>query len=262
MGSTHQRFDRPVGHEPSAVDDQQPGTRVLDFGEHVCREQHGAFFAELGDQATNFRALIRIEPLGGLVEHEQIGAVQDRLRQADPLAVSLRELSDGPVVDVRDPGPRDGILERALALGAGEPAQVGDEIEIVGDQHVAVERVVLGEVADALFGRAPQLGHGLPVEEHLPAVGLEILRDHAHRRGLARAVGAEKAHHLAAVDGERHTVHSGDISESLGDVRQREECHAVSKSSRDEMLIGVRGRRQECKPKRCWPMLAPFSYRP
>ncbi len=111
---------------------------MLHFGEHVRGEDHRAVPAERADQAPNLDALVGVETLRRLVEDEQIRSVQDRLRQPDALAESLRELADRPVVHALDPRARDRRVERLAPGESRELAQVGDEGEIVGYQHVPI----------------------------------------------------------------------------------------------------------------------------
>ena len=189
------------------------------------REDDGAVFPEGSDQPADLDALVRVEPLGRLVQHQQIGAVQDRLRQADALAEPLRELGDRPVVDAFDPGRRNRGVQRLPAGQALELPQIGDEGEVIVDQHVFVQRVVLGEVPDAALRGPGRVGERDPVERDRTGVGLVVLRDHAHGRGLARPIRTEEAHHLTAVDGKRDMVDRGNAAELLGNVADRQERH-------------------------------------
>jgi len=60
----------------------------------VRREDDGALLAEGGDERERVAALIGIETLGRLVEDEDVGAVQERVGEADPLAVALGLIAD------------------------------------------------------------------------------------------------------------------------------------------------------------------------
>ena len=58
----------------------------------------------------------------------------------------------------------------------------------------------------------------LAVDQHRPAVWLVQAQDHPHRRGLACAVGAQKAGHDTGVDRETDIVDRSDLSVALGQV--------------------------------------------
>ena len=152
--------------------------------------------------------------------------MEDRLRQAHALPVALGQLADRPVVHALDARRSHGRVEPLLPHGTRELAQVGDEGEVVGDEHVTVQRVVLGEVADAAFRLARGVGHGDAVQADGPGVRLDVLGDHAHRGGLAGAVGAEEAHHLAAVDREGRLVHRDDAVKPFGNALEAQEGHS------------------------------------
>src|SRR5581483_9252750 len=137
----------------------------------------------------------------------------------------VERITERPVIDALDARRRDRVVEGAARRRTPQPAQLGDEAEIVADEHVGVERVVLGEIPDAALRLAPRLGERHAVEADLARVRLVVLRDHPHRGGLARAVGPEEPHHLAAVHLERRVVHGGDAVESLGDSGEREKRH-------------------------------------
>ena len=128
--------------------------------------------------------------------------MQDRLGEADALAITLRQLADGPVEDDLDPGGGDCGVERLRAGAAGELPQVGDKRQVVAHQHVAVQGVVLGEIADPALRLARRLGKPHTIERDLARVRLVVLGDEAHRGRLPGAIGPEEADHLTAVDRE------------------------------------------------------------
>jgi len=51
------------------------------------------------------------------------------------------------------------------------------KLEVLGHQHLAVERVVLGEVADAPLRRLARFAQGHAVEADRPLLGIEVLGD-------------------------------------------------------------------------------------
>ena len=180
-------------------------------------EDDGALPAQLADEPADLDPLVGVEPLGRLVEHQEVGAVEDGRGEAHPLAEALGQLADRPVVDVLDAGGGDGLVQRGPPVGAADVPEPGHVVQPLRDQHLGVERVVLGQVADPPLGLAPALGEGHAVEPDGPGVGLEVLGDHPHGGGLAGPVRAQEADHLAPVHAEGDLVYGGDPVEPLGD---------------------------------------------
>ena len=81
-----------VGDEPALVDDQHPTAGDLDLRQDVRGQDDGARLAEPADQAADLDDLVRIEPVGGLVEDEQLRRVQQRLGEADALTIPARHV--------------------------------------------------------------------------------------------------------------------------------------------------------------------------
>src|SRR5438093_3227319 len=64
-----------AAHDLPPADDQEPRAGLLHFGEHVGREDDGAVLSERPDQAADLDALVRVEPLGRLVEQDRKSVV-------------------------------------------------------------------------------------------------------------------------------------------------------------------------------------------
>ena len=80
--------------QPALADDADAVADPLDLVELVRGEEHGgAALALLGDDGQELLLHQRIEPGGGLVEDQQLGLVEERLDQADLLAVAARQLA-------------------------------------------------------------------------------------------------------------------------------------------------------------------------
>ena len=97
-------------------------------------------------------------------------------------------------------------LEARLDLLGLHALQLEDRLDVLRDGELAEDRRFLRQVRQAQ-ARAPedrQVREVLAVERHRAAVDGHQPEDHVEARGLARAVGAEEPHHLAAFHGERH----------------------------------------------------------
>ena len=145
--------------------------------------------------------------------------------EPDPLAKALGELPDGAMVDLLDSRRGDRLVQAAPESRPPHRPQAAHEVQVFGDQHLVVQRVVLRQVSDPLLGRPPGLGQGRAIQPDGPGIGLEVLGDHAHGGGLPGAVGPEKADHLPAIHGERHIIHGWNAVEALGNPFEREQRH-------------------------------------
>ena len=98
----------PFGDDAAAIEDDDAGADRFDLGQDVRRQDDGALLAERGDERQHVAALVGIEAVGGLVEDEHVGAMQERIGEPDALAIALRQLADDapPLGRERDGGER------------------------------------------------------------------------------------------------------------------------------------------------------------
>ena len=184
------RDDAALAHEHELV-------AALRLVHHVGGdEQRAALLRERVEGRPQLAAQDGIEADGRLVEHEQLGVVQQRdgERAARPLAA--RERADDLVGLPVEPDSGD---RRVDAIG--RRVEDADEVlEVLAHGQVRVDRRRLGDVGDA----PAQLGDPGRAAEHgdLAAGDLLDADDGAHQRRLARAARAEQPGDDAAADGE------------------------------------------------------------
>ena len=140
-----------LGDQPPARDDDDPLAQRRHLGKDVAREEDGALAAQAGEQLPHLHHLRGVEADGRLVEEEDRRLAEQRLRQADALAVALRQRADAPVGHAVEPACGEHTRDRARLRGARDALHAGDEAEVRLHAEVGVEGGVLGEVAD----RAP-----------------------------------------------------------------------------------------------------------
>ncbi len=96
-GSGVRTTTRPVGrcrslelvlqHQPAAVEHADAGAHLLDLGEQVAGEEdRRAGRVELEQQLPDLADALRVQAVGGLVEHQQPGPAQQCGGQAEPLS--------------------------------------------------------------------------------------------------------------------------------------------------------------------------------
>ena len=86
-----------------------------------------------------------VERVGRLVEDEQLGAVQQRAGEREPLLVAEREPPGAPVGVLAEPQQLDGLGDRR----ARRPREAALDVEVLAHGEVRVGGRGLDEVADA-----------------------------------------------------------------------------------------------------------------
>jgi hypothetical protein len=197
-----QRLDALHGHQPALADDADAVGDVLHLREDVGRHEHGlAALARLPDHHQELLLHQRVQAAGRLVQDQQLRCVHERLHQADLLPVALREAADpGAQLQVEPAGQ---LLDAAGGDATTEVAQVGERL---ADRLAPVDGELAGQVADT----APQRGAARPrpgaQHPDLAAAGPDQVQQQPDGGGLAGAVGAEVAEHLARPDLQVQTV--------------------------------------------------------
>ena len=141
----------------------------------------------------------RVEAGERLVEHEQLGVVDERRRQLDALLVAERQRLDAVVGALGDAEPLEPARRpRRAPRPACGPVQAGEVDELVA------------RPASSGTGRAPpacsrSAARARRVDRpaapaHLARVGVEHAEHDPHRRGLAGAVGPTKPNSCPADD--------------------------------------------------------------
>ncbi len=147
---------------------------------------------QAGDQLQHGVALDRIEPVGRLVEEDQVGGVGDGLSQLDPLALAGGHRAQRPEPLLAEPDQEQGVGRTFGGVVGGQTVHLGHVPDEVVGGLLGWHQVVLGRVADP----HPDVGSGRPGAhpQHLDGAGVGLVQaqHEADQRGLARAVGAEQ----------------------------------------------------------------------
>ena len=171
------------------------------------REDDRFLLAHAADELAGFVFLVGVQAVGRFVEHEDVRVVQNRLRQAGAVLVTLGEGVGALVDDRLQEAHLDGAIHGLLARLAAQAAQFRAEAEKAVHRHVRVGGRVLGQVADEFLGRDGILQHVMAADGDAAGRGRDEAREHAHGGGLARAVGPEEAEDLAPFERERDPGH-------------------------------------------------------
>lgn len=107
-----------------------------------------------------------------------------------------------------------------LRIGSGHAPQAGDEGEIFDRGQLVVQQWLVGEPGDQAFG-GNRIGQRIGAEHaDVPCIRPGKARDHAQRRRLAGAIGAEQRKNLPGRHHQIEAVHGLKTIEGL--------CQAVN----------------------------------
>src|SRR5207249_4314157 len=180
---------------------------VLDVGQQVRRQnQVDAFVVrQIADEIEHLVAPFRVHAVGRLVEEQQIGIVNERLRQLDPLLHAGRVGFDIAVSRLAEADVEQHLvraLHRVDARQAGQLAAVRHE----GDRvHAGNVPVGLRHVADARANLERRSGDVETEHAHLSAIGRDETEQRFDHRALPGAVRAEQSDGAAGERG-RHVA--------------------------------------------------------
>ncbi len=181
----------------------------------VGGDQHAhALGGELVDLAPELAPRLGVDAGGRLVEQQQLGLGQDAGAERQALLPAARQLAGQLALAALQAQPLDGGAR--LPGGVGEAVDAGDELQVLQDRQVLVEREALRHVADVVLDLLA-LGADVVAERRAAAaVGRQQPAQHAQGGGLAGAVGAEEAVDLAAAHAHRQVAHDHLAAEGLG----------------------------------------------
>src|SRR5208283_29053 len=218
-GPGRQVRDFLLQRDAALVDNHDLVTDLRNLGQDVGREHHRALPRRHRlDEAADLMNLARIETYRRLVEHQHRRIMNQRLREADTLAISLRELPADAMRHVFEAAHVERMLEGVFDLGARHSPQSRDETQIRIDAHIGVERRIFRQVSDSL-PRFERIFENVEVVDYYGARGgRHEAGDDPHGAGLAGAVGAEEAENRTAVGIEGHVADRDEVAVNLGQM--------------------------------------------
>src|SRR6266850_422421 len=146
----------------------------------------------------------RCEPLGGLVEEQELRVPHEGPRDREHLLLAARQKAAGPVA--QRPEGREQIEHPLRREAARTRALLGD-VEVLPHRQIGEDPAILGNEADAEPGGTERrLARDVAALPHDPAARRRReSHDRAHSRGLADAVAPEQTDALARRDPEGYT---------------------------------------------------------
>ena len=209
---TLQLLRRTFGDDLAVVDDRDAVAKRVRLVEVVGREEYGrAAIVHPPHLVPHAGAALRVEPGGGLVEKQELRAMDQAQPDVEPPFLAARVRTGLPVGGALELEHVDELGGALLRGGGGHSVQAAleDELGAAGDLAVGAPR--LADVTDPVAD--PVLLRGQVAARHArgAAAGRQKGGEHTQRRRLAGAVGAEKAEDLAGAHVEVYADHRLDL---------------------------------------------------
>jgi hypothetical protein len=211
-GSLH-LAGRPCRHDPAMVDDRDRLAELLGHVELMgAEDERLPSIAQLQERGLEERDIDWVKAHERLVHEDDVRVVQHRRDELDLLLIPFGQALGLAVCELAHPEAPKPVERGRPGCAARDAIQGGEEDELLEDRHAQVQAALLRHVAP----RSARPGSRLAI---LPGdgalVGMEKAEGNPHRRGLARAVGAEEAEDFAGANAERHPVERLDLAEAF-----------------------------------------------
>ncbi|CAM2150331.1 hypothetical protein PT2222_230055 [Paraburkholderia tropica] len=177
-------------------------------------DRHLIFARERDQQAPEVVARDRIDARGRFVEDQQLGLVDHRHREREPLAHAERQAVGQRVERVGEVEALDHFVDARRNVGFGHMKQTRVQHQILAHREFAIERKRLRHVAHAAARVEVARIDFVPEQPGFAFGRGQQAREHFHRRRLAAAVRAEKAENLAALNAKAHVIDGHEVAET------------------------------------------------
>jgi hypothetical protein len=222
------------GHPP-LVDDDGVGRHPADDGQVLLDEQDRHLLGRTGQHVGDLRDQQRSQPLGGLVDQQQLVVVEQQPGDRHHLLLTARQRPGELAAALLQLGEE--VVDPVVVVGGVPPLGEG---EVLGDGQPTEHLAILGRIPDAQpddVVRAPSLQpvHPAVVAGELDGPGGGDQAQHGlDRRRLAGAVAAEQRGDPAAADGQVHPLQDVAAREAhvhVGQPQQRWRRHSLTPRS-------------------------------
>ena len=187
---------RGLGDRAPARDHDDLVGGLGDLGQHVAGDEHGAALGgERAQEVAQPADALRVEAVGGLVEHQHARVAEQGGGEPEPLAHAERVAAGAAVRRVREPDE----LEQLVRAGVGHARGPCDGPQVVAAAAAGMEHAAVEHRAD----RADRIVE-LTVRPALDRRGAARRPDEAQQRAqgrrLARSVRPQKPDDPAGLD--------------------------------------------------------------
>ncbi|MDY7555563.1 hypothetical protein RGU41_01600 [Cryobacterium sp. 10C3] len=208
-------LDRPVRDHATVVENGDGVADPLDVGEDMRREEYGGPPAQRAEHLEHVAASHRVEGARRLVEEEQLGRVDQRLGDPEPLLHAAGVPADrgGHVGQSGESEKHADTFIQGAPVDREEPA---DEPEEFLGGHPVVEAGHVGQEADPSADRVVDRRDVAAEDLHAAARRPGEAGQHPEQRRLAGSVRAEEPEDRAFLDLEVDVVERAVLAVGLG----------------------------------------------
>jgi len=163
---------------------------------------------ELAQQAHHLRRRRRVQARGGFIQEEGARPGKQLDRDAGALALAPRQHPDRDITPIGQVQLAQYFIDHPVSLPgrcAGRQAESRRVLQRAPQRHLAVDDVVLGDVADARVRRGTGIDPNAVMHD-LASRGRPQPRKNLEQGGLSRSAAAHKSNELTRLDGEGHLV--------------------------------------------------------
>ena len=153
--------------------------------------------ARAAEQLADLDDAGRIQPIGRLIEDEQLRRRQQRTSKGQPLQVAERQRAGSPIGIWLECQPLDDSIDPGRI---GHPGQATGDVEVLSDGELRVGGRRLDEVAHSPPQVRGSAVHPLAEQLRVPRRRPDHPEQHSDRRRLAGSVETEERVDLAARD--------------------------------------------------------------
>jgi len=201
------------------VDDRDAGGEAVGFLEVLGGEQNGhAVARELGHDPPQLLARPGVQSGGRLVEQDDRRAADEARGEVQPSAHAARVDGGAAVGGLGELEALQQLARAGSRLGARQPVQPADHLQVLAAGELAVDRRELAGQADLAPHREGLPDHVVAEHAGLARRRLEQRGEDADQRGLARPVGPEQPEHHPRGDVELEAVERVHLAELLAQV--------------------------------------------
>ncbi len=208
-------LDVAVRDHPPLADDDGARASLFDLVQVVRGEHNRSLLTDLTNVAKHLRLLVRIQVAGRFVQDEDWRIVDQRLAQADALAITVRQGADVLAEHTRQTAHLDDLFHALFEGRLVELSDIGDEFEVVQHAHVAVQRRALRQVTHTLTNRQRVVEHVVAMHAGRALGGRNETSQDAHSGRLAGTIWSQKANDFALAHLEANFVEGPRRAEAL-----------------------------------------------
>ena len=209
------------------------------FSKHMRGKQHGCCRAEFTQQVSERDELRRVKSNRGFIKNEQRRRTENRRSKSHALLESLGKSTRDCARHLRKITTTDCDRNFIPQLASNEPPQSTAVQQKLGDSQFRMQRRGLRQIAHARADLCAMRRRVKTKDRERALIWRKHSRDESNRRGLSRAIGAEKPSDSNRGQLQINAIHGRKSGESFGEASGENAVRHAKEGDR-------RSRVQEC----------------